>query len=45
MTAERTIELKLRSLRMRLKGYLAAPEATPEGIARLEQQIKELESK
>jgi hypothetical protein len=45
MDDKRIDELKLRSLRMRLKGYRASPEATPEHIARMEQEIKELESK
>lgn len=45
MSDDRLNELKLRSLRMRLKGYRASPEATPEHIARMEQEIKELENK
>lgn len=45
MDANRANEMKLRSLRMRLKGYRASPEADPKHIERMEREIKELESK
>lgn len=45
MDADRVNEMKLRSLRMRLKGYRASPEADPKHIERMEREIKELESK
>ncbi len=45
MDADRVNVIKLRSLKMRLKGYRASPEADPVHIARMEQEIKELESK
>ena len=45
MDANRVNEMKLRSLRMRLKGYRASPEADPKHIERMEREIKELESK
>lgn len=45
MDEKRVNEMKLRSLRMRLKSYKASGEATAEHIARMEKQIKELESK
>lgn len=44
METNRLNEMKLRSLKMRLKGYRASPEADPAHIARMEQEIKELES-
>lgn len=43
MDADRVNEMKLRSLRMRLKGYRASPEADPAHVARMEQEIEELE--
>jgi hypothetical protein len=43
LSEQRANNLKLRSLRLRLKVLRVAPEATPESIANLEQQITELE--
>lgn len=42
---DRISQMKIRSLKMRLKGYRASPEADPKHIERMEREIKELESK